>query len=120
MNDRHDAGKLTTHVLDTAKGVPAANLLIDLYRIRNGERELVKSVRTNRDGRTDEPLLAGGDLESGEYELQFHAGDYIGAITESVPFLDVVPVRFGIGDTKSHYHVPLLVSPFGYSTYRGS
>lgn len=112
-------GRLTTHVLDTANGYPAAGMKIDLYRI-DGERfELVKSVRTNDDGRTDGPMLAGADFSAGEYELRFHAGDYIGH-DDSVPFLGVVPVRFGIGDATAHYHVPLLVSPFGYSTYRGS
>ncbi len=112
-------GRLTTHVLDTAKGCPAAGLRIDLYRVESDGTALIKTVQTNDDGRTDSPMLAGSDLRPGTYELRFHAGAYIGS-TEDVPFLGIVPVRFGISDASAHYHVPLLVSPFGYSTYRGS
>ncbi|MEZ5812761.1 MAG: hydroxyisourate hydrolase [Rhizobiaceae bacterium] len=118
MSDGSADGRLTTHVLDTAKGCPAADMRIDLYRVDGDEAELVKSVRTNDDGRTDGPMLAGADFRIGEYELRFHAGDYIGG--GGVAFLNVVPVRFGVGDASAHYHVPLLVSPYGYSTYRGS
>jgi 5-hydroxyisourate hydrolase len=112
-------GRLTTHVLDTAKGCPAAGMRIDLYRIDGDNAALLKTVHTNSDGRTDGPLLAGAALVAGQYELRFHAGDYVNS-GEVVPFLDIVPVRFGVSDASSHYHVPLLVSPFSYSTYRGS
>lgn len=118
MSSGSAQGRLTTHVLDTARGCPAAGMRIDLFRVDGDEAELVKSVRTNDDGRTDGPMLEGADFRIGEYELRFHAGDYIGG--EGVPFLNVVPVRFGVGDGSAHYHVPLLVSPYGYSTYRGS
>lgn len=112
-------GRLTTHVLDTGRGVPAAGVLIELWR----ETQLLKSARTNADGRTDEPLLAGEALEAGGYELLFHVGEYFAATGLSAgdrPFLDQVPVRFGVSDRNGHYHVPLLVSPWSYSTYRGS
>ena len=115
---------LTTHVLDTARGVPAEGLSIDLYRISGEGREKVKSVSTNADGRVDGgPMLAGETFQVGEYELVFHAGDYLRKSGQTLPdpaFLDVIPIRFGIADTTAHYHVPLLLSPFGYSTYRGS
>ena len=115
---------LTTHVLDTARGVPAKGLKIDLYRLSGSEREKVKSVSTNDDGRVDGgPLLADDAFREGEYELVFHAGDYLRTTGHSLPepaFLDRIPIRFGIADTTAHYHVPLLLSPFGYSTYRGS
>ena len=113
------AGRLTTHVLDTATGRPAAGVTIEL---RTGARSL-KTVRTNADGRTDQPLLADGALAPGEYELIFHVGDYFAAAGqggEGRRFLDRVPVRFGVADASAHYHVPLLVSPWSYSTYRGS
>lgn len=112
-------GRLTTHVLDTARGRPAAGVAIEL---RSGG-ETLRAVRTNADGRTDEPLLAGAALAAGEYEIVFHVGDYFaaaGLAPEGLPFLDLVPVRFGIADSEAHYHVPLLVSPWAYSTYRGS
>ena len=115
-------GFLTTHVLDTAHGRPAAGVRIDLYRIDNGLHHL-RSTTTNKDGRCDEPLLPENEFRAGEYELIFHVGDYFAAIGETVPepkFLDQVVIRFGIADESQHYHVPLLVSPFGYSTYRGS
>ena len=116
------AGFLTTHVLDTARGLPASGMNIDLYNLDNG-RELIRTMRTNSDGRTDSPILPAGEFSAGSYELVFHAGAYLdatGAPAESPRFLDEIPIRFGISDPESHYHVPLLISPFGYSTYRGS
>ena len=115
-------GFLTTHVLDTAHGLPAAGVRIELYRIDDGRHHL-RSAVTNRDGRCDQPLLPENEFRVGEYELVFHAGDYFAASGETLPepkFLDQVVIRFGIADESQHYHVPLLVSPFGYSTYRGS
>ncbi len=119
MNAATSAGRITTHVLDTAAGKPAAGLKIDFYRLDGDARELLTSVATNDDGRCDEPLLAGDAMTAGTFELVFHVGDYLGR-GDDVAFLDEVPVRFGIADPAAHYHVPLLVSPFGYSTYRGS
>lgn len=115
-------GKLTTHVLDTAAGCPAGELQIELYGIVDSSRVLLKTVRTNADGRTDEPLLVDAEFAAGIYELIFFVGDYFanGAQMPSPPFLDRIPIQFGIADPKSHYHVPLLVSPWSYSTYRGS
>jgi 5-hydroxyisourate hydrolase len=118
-------GRLTTHVIDTAHGHPAAGLAIELWRVdRDGGRgRLLKEVRTNADGRTDAPLLNDHELEAGIYELVFAVGDYFAAHltpAPSPPFLDRVPVRFGISNPATHYHVPLLVSPWAYSTYRGS
>lgn len=116
------AGYLTTHVLDTARGCPAEGLKIDLYRFEKTERTHVRSLTTNADGRTDTQILPAEEFETGTYELEFHAGDYldrIGAPPESPRFLDVIPLRFGMSEAQ-HYHVPLLLSPFGYSTYRGS
>ena len=118
-----DTGRLTTHVLDTASGKPAAGLSIDLYRLDGQDRSLVKSVSTNDDGRCDAPLLAGADMSKGHYELVFHAGDYLRQSGVKLPdpaFLDIIPIRFGLSDADAHYHVPLLISPYGYSTYRGS
>lgn len=118
-----DTGRLTTHVLDTASGNPAAGLSIDLYSLNGDTRTHVKTVATNDDGRCDAPLLAGDSLAVGEYELVFHAGNYLrqsGAALTEPAFLDVIPIRFGIADPGAHYHVPLLISPYGYSTYRGS
>ena len=114
-------GRLTTHVLDTASGRPAAGLAVDLYRLDGGEAKL-KSARTNADGRVDGPLLEGEAFVPGVYELRFHAGDYLRGTTTlpEPPFLDVIPIRFGIAASDQHYHVPLLLSPYGYSTYRGS
>lgn len=114
-------GALTTHVLDTSSGKPAAGVLIDLYRLGE-DAERISSAITNEDGRCAEPLLDGEDFVAGEYELVFHAGDYFRALGVSLPepaFLDHVVIRFGLAD-DTHYHVPLLISPFGYSTYRGS
>lgn len=116
-------GRLTTHVLDTAHGAPGANMRIDVYRIRAGAREHLKSIITNSDGRSDAPVLEGDEFTGGQYELEFHAGEYFRARGVDLPdpaFLDDVVVRFGIASPGEHYHVPLLVSPFSYSTYRGS
>lgn len=116
-------GYLTTHVLDTARGCPAAGLAVDLYRIEDGARVHLVHMVTNADGRTDGPILPKDAFAPGLYELEFHAGAYLdatGVPPESPRFLDVVPIRFGISDAAAHYHVPLLLSPFGYSTYRGS
>jgi 5-hydroxyisourate hydrolase len=114
-------GKLSTHVLDTARGCPAPGVRIDLARIDGSQRVELKTVFTNADGRTDAPLLSGKALTEGQYELVFCAGDYLRAQgAEGILFLDEIPVRFGVPDAGAHYHVPLLLSPFGYSTYRGS
>ncbi len=115
-------GRLTTHVLDTANGRPGAGMRIDLFAV-GPERRLVKSVETNADGRCDAALLEGSDFAAGIYELVFAAGAYfraLGAELSDPPFIDEVVVRFGIADAHDHYHVPLLVSPWSYSTYRGS
>lgn len=115
--------RLSTHVLDTANGCPAAGMQIQLWVLGENARRLLKTVRTNSDGRTDQALLGEGELMAGQYELVFFVGDYFAARASSqskVPFLDRVPVRFGIADASSGYHVPLLVSPWAYSTYRGS
>jgi 5-hydroxyisourate hydrolase len=117
-------GRLTTHVLDTALGRPAAGLAISLHAIE-GERarRLLKAVTTNADGRCDAPLLAGAEMLAGVYELSFHVAPYFagrGVGLGDPPFLDVVPIRFGLADVNAHYHVPLLIAPYGYSTYRGS
>lgn len=115
---------LTTHVLDTALGKPAVGLEIDLYRLNGDAREKLKTVVTNHDGRVDGgPILIGESFVAGEYELIFKAGDYLrhlGIPLTDPAFLDVIPIRFGISDVNGHYHVPLLLSPYGYSTYRGS
>jgi 5-hydroxyisourate hydrolase len=117
------SGYLTTHVLDTSLGTPAAGLLIALFRIDGDTRIPLAQMATNADGRTDSPILPTEAFEPGEYELVFHAGAYLDAVgipPETPRFLDIVPIRFGISDPGEHYHVPLLLSPFGYSTYRGS
>ena len=111
--------KLSTHVLDTSRGKPAQGLAIYLHF---GEK-LVASTVTNVDGRTDQPLLSADRLETGVYELTFHAGDYFRRLSVELldpPFLDIVVIRFGVADPNGNYHVPLLLSPYGYSTYRGS
>ena len=116
-------GRLTTHVLDTALGKPAEGLKIDLYRIVNEERQLVTNAVTNDDGRVNSPLMEGAGFAAGTYELVFHAGDYLrasGAAVTEPAFLDKIPLRFGVADPSSHYHVPLLLSAYSYSTYRGS
>jgi 5-hydroxyisourate hydrolase len=116
------AGYLTTHVLDTARGCPAQGLRIDLYRIDGETRTHLKTLVTNDDGRTDEQILPESAFATGVYELVFHVGAYLdaaGTPPEEPRFLDIVPLRFGMSEA-AHYHVPLLLSPFGYSTYRGS
>jgi 5-hydroxyisourate hydrolase len=107
---------LTTHVLDTMHGVPARDMQIELWIVAGDAPELLKTVRTNSDGRTDAPLLTGDAMRAGNYELIFYVGDYFG----EWKFLDRVPVRFTISDAAARYHVPLLVSPWAYTTYRGS
>ena len=113
------SGWLSTHVLDTARGKPAAGVRIELLKIEGEERSPLKTTRTNDDGRTDEPLLTNSEFGRGLYEMVFHVGEYFGEGGEP-PFLDRVPVRFGVSDPETHYHVPLLASPWSYSTYRGS
>ena len=116
------AGYLTTHVLDTARGCPAQGLKIELFKIDGETRKHLKTLVTNDDGRTDGQILPTEEFKIGTYELVFHAGAYLDAIgtpPEEPRFLDVVPIRFGMSEA-AHYHVPLLLSPFGYSTYRGS
>lgn len=116
-------GRLTTHVLDTSRGCPGKGIRIDIFRINGDERIRLGEAVTNDDGRCDTPLLEGDAFTSGEYELVFHAGDYLRAqgVEASEPrFLDRIPLRFGVADDSEHYHVPLLVSPYSYSTYRGS
>ncbi len=119
------SGYLTTHVLNTAQGVPAANMAVQLWRVdpAGGESTLLKQIVTNADGRSDEPLLSGAAFVQGVYELRFAVGAYFAGQNvpaATLPFLDIVPIRFGIADSNAHYHVPLLVSPWAYSTYRGS
>lgn len=114
--------QLTTHVLDTMHGTPAAGLTIEFWRV-DGNAQHIKTVTTNADGRTDEPLLAEGAMLEGHFELRFHVAAYFASQQVSLPdppFLDIVPVRFAIFDASGKYHVPLLVSPWAYSTYRGS
>ncbi len=116
-------GKLTTHVLDTANGVPGKGIVIALYRLDRGTRTPLGNFETNSDGRCRAPLLEGAALEVGTYELDFAIGDYfakLGGARAYPRFLDVVTLRFGIADASAHYHVPLLASPWSYSTYRGS
>ncbi|MGB0660112.1 MAG: hydroxyisourate hydrolase [Mangrovicoccus sp.] len=115
------SGYLTTHVLDTSRGEPAAGLRVTLETLETGE--ILADMVTNSDGRTDSPILPASDFSIGRFQLLFYAGDYLqatGQAGEMPLFLDVIPIRFGISDPMSHYHVPLLLSPFGYSTYRGS
>ncbi len=130
------SGQLTTHVLNLSRGTPASGLTLQLWKLTDGTSRLLSEAVTNRDGRLDAPLLQGEELESGSYELLFMVGDYFRsvelketlgssesyAIPESVTpsFLEQIPIRFNIGSTTEHYHVPLLVAPGGYSTYRGS
>lgn len=119
------SGRLTTHVLDTAQGRPAANVAIEVWALdpQGDDRRLLKTARTNSDGRTDEPLLSGRELQVGYYELVFAMGDYFAAqsiTTSKPPFLNRIPIRFGVPDPAADYHVPLLASPWAYITYRGS
>ena len=113
-------GRLTTHVLDTAHGKPAAGLRIDLFRV--GDATPTQSVRTNADGRAYKPMLEGDALTEGTYRLEFHVGDYFRELgsPDAAKFLNVVPIVFVVSDPDAHYHVPLLCSPWSYSTYRGS
>jgi 5-hydroxyisourate hydrolase len=117
-------GRLSTHVLDTAHGCPAKGVRIELHRLADdGAWHAVKTIETNTDGRTTEPLLIGDAFKTGTYLLTFHAGDYFRARGTALPqpaFVDIVPLRFAIAEPDGHYHVPLLVSPWSYSTYRGS
>lgn len=109
-------GKLTTHVLDTANGRPGAGMTIELFVFHGSDWKHVKSVKTNADGRTDGPLLEGRDLHAATYELRFQVGEYF----KGQGFFEAVPVRFRIEDAGANYHVPLLCSPWSYTTYRGS
>ena len=115
---------LTTHVLDLMNGRPAAGVTVALYeRDESGALREIATSKTNADGRCPDPLLSSSDLKAGRYQLDFHIGDYyrgLGVATAEPAFLDVVPIVFGVADGTSHYHVPLLVSPYGYTTYRGS
>jgi 5-hydroxyisourate hydrolase len=116
-------GYLTTHVLDTARGLPAEGLTIWLYRVTGNSHRKIAEAVTNADGRTVGPILPKDKFAAGTYELVFHAGDYLRATGQGGAeplFLDQVPIRFGMSDADAHYHVPLLLSPYGYSTYRGS
>lgn len=117
-------GRLSTHVLDTANGKPAAGMRVELFRLEtSGAQTLVKSEITNSDGRTNAPLLIDAAFQTGTYELVFDVAGYfraVGTATADPPFLSSVPLRFTIADANGHYHVPLLVSPWSYSTYRGS
>ncbi len=116
------AGKLTTHVLDTARGRPAGGVRIELHRLEGHQKIPVAQAVTDSDGRTELPLLSGKHMTAGKYRLLFHVGDYFTAegVADAKRFLDVVPVLFHIDDADAAYHVPLLVSPWAYSTYRGS
>lgn len=116
-------GKLTTHVLDNSRGLPGAGIVIELFEIVDNQRKLIFSATTNSDGRCDAPLLSGDDFRAGVYALDFHVGQYFSAQGVAVPqpaFIDIVTLRFGVADAEAHYHVPLLVTPWAYSTYRGS
>ena len=114
--------KLTTHVLDVYSGKPGKGIKVDLYHVQNNKKEKLNSVILNNDGRADKPLIEGSAFKEGQYELIFFVGDYFKNITNlpKTPFLNEVVVRFGVSNDKEHYHVPLLVSPWAYSTYRGS
>ena len=116
-------GRLTTHVLDTALGLPGAGISVSVFRVEGNERQLLHSVVTNQNGRCDEPLLEGAAFVAGVYELVFSLTEYFAATRQSLPnppFVGDVVLRVGIADGSQHYHVPLLVSPWSYSTYRGS
>jgi 5-hydroxyisourate hydrolase len=122
LQEHGSTGRLTTHVLDVSSGKPAAAMKIELFSVDGAAFKLILTAHTNADGRCDAPLLSGAVLKRGEYELRFHAGDYLDASgkVSGRRFLDIIPIRFGIEDESAHYHVPLLVAPYGYSTYRGS
>jgi len=115
--------QLSTHVLDTAQGCPASGMRIELWRLDDEDRKLLVALKTNADGRTEQPLLAAENMKTGQYEMVFFVGDYFAAKSTTIPkipFLNRIPVRFGIADAGASYHVPLLCSPWAYSTYRGS
>lgn len=119
------SGYLTTHVLDTARGIPAQGITITLYSVSGDSRTKIATTVTNHDGRTDSPILPKEAFKTGHYELVFEVGAYLKAAklvsdADEPLFLDLVPIRFGMNDAEAHYHVPLLLSPYGYSTYRGS
>ena len=121
----HALAGLTTHVLDVTRGGPAQSMRVELYRVRSrrARASSIADVATNADGRTDKPLIGAGEARVGLFELVFHAGEYFrnaGAKLADPPFLDIIPIRFGVADPAAHYHVPLIVSPWSYSTYRGS
>ena len=113
--------KLTTHCLDTFSGKPAKGIKVEVYSL-SGKREKINSVTLNNNGRSDKPLIEGSNFKEGEYEIIFFAGNYFKNITSlpKIPFLNEVVIRFGISNSQEHYHVPLLVTPWSYSTYRGS
>lgn len=117
-------GKLTTHILDTAQGKPAAGVTVELFQISLSQNaKLIKTLTTNTDGRTDQPLLTSDEMEKGTYELRFAMGGYFTTQSDNLPdplFLNIVPIRFSIAGTSEHYHIPLLCSPWSYSTYKGS
>jgi 5-hydroxyisourate hydrolase len=116
-------GKLTTHVLDTARGLPAAGMRIVLFKVEGEQFLSLGEFITNAQGRTDAPLLEGAALTAGDYQIEFHVAPYFRALKLTLadpPFLGLVPLRIGIADASSNYHVPLLCSPWSYSTYRGS
>jgi hydroxyisourate hydrolase len=115
--------RISTHVLDTTRGAPAHGIAVELHLVKSAERRLMAAVTTNADGRTDAPLVSANTLETGVYELSFHAADYfhrMGVTQPAPPFLGVIVIRIGVADPSGNYHVPLLLSPFAYSTYRGS
>lgn len=117
------SAKISTHVMDTAHGCPASGMKIELWSLDDGDPTLVTTAKTNGDGRTETPLMAEDEMKPGHYEIVFFVGDYFAAKTPTLPktrFLDKVPVRFGIADPGASYHVPLLCSPWSYSTYRGT
>jgi 5-hydroxyisourate hydrolase len=123
LREQNLAG-VTTHVLDVTTGRPAEGVRVELYALASGSvRELIADLVTNADGRTDEPLVSADQARAGQFEIIFHAGDYFRrrrAELADPPFLDIVPIRFGLADPHAHYHVPLILSPWSYSTYRGS
>ena len=117
------AGYLSTHILDTARGCPAEGVRIELFRLSGASIELIRTLTSNEDGRTNELVMPADEFAFGSYQLLFHAGAYLdraGQAGTEPRFLDEIPIRFGVSDPDAHYHVPLLLSPFGYSTYRGS
>ena len=114
--------KLTTHVLDIYSGKPGSGIAVELFSVNNNEKKKINSIKLNSDGRSEKPLVEGENFKEGKYELIFYVGDYFKKInnTDNIPFLDDVVIKFGISNPKEHYHIPLLVSPWSYSTYRGS